>query len=169
VVEGGQSVELIDPSRLVAPVAMLDIADAVAADPDAVLSLGQVAAFESEHGRIPRGAAVFLRTGWGPVRATEVGALRFPGFGPDAARLLVEERGAVGLGIDTLSTDPGSSTDYPVHRTVSLPRGAWQLENLANLEQLPPLGAWVIVGVLKLVGGSGGPARVLALVPPGAG
>ncbi len=114
---------------------------------------------------------MFLRTGWetrnaDPVRyAGEPGDLRFPGFGPDAARFLVDERGAVGLGVDTLGIDPGNVGDFVVHRQVSLVRGVWHLEGLQNLAALPPVGAWVFVGVLNLVDGSGSPARVLALVP----
>jgi kynurenine formamidase len=155
----------------VAPVAMIDIAAEIDGDPDGLLLPEHVAAFEARHGRIPDRAAVFLRTGWeafntDPVRyANAGGPLRFPGFGPDAARILVDERGAVGLGVDTLGIDPGVSEDFVVHRTVTFPKGVWHLENLTNLASLPPLGAWVVVGVLKLTDGSGGPARVLALVP----
>ncbi len=170
-VEGTQSVDQIEAGRLVCPLAVIDISDACAGNPDAILTLEQVHAFEARHGRIPDGAAVFLRTGWeefntDPARyAGAPGPLRFPGFGPDAARLLVQERGAVGLGVDTLGIDPGVATDFVVHRQISHPRGVWHLEGLMNLRQLPPLGAWVVVGVLKLVDGSGSPARVLALVP----
>jgi kynurenine formamidase len=170
-VEGAQSVDRIDASKLVCPVAVIDVSDEMAGDPDSTLTLAQVKAFEADHGRIPTGAAAFLRTGWeafntDPARYANVpGTLRFPGFGPEAARFLVDERGVVGLGIDTLGIDPGVATDFVVHRTVSHPRGVWHLENLTNLARLPPLGAWVFVGVLKLTDGSGGPARVLALVP----
>ena len=170
-VEGAQSVEMIDAAKLVRPVAVIDVSEEMAGDPDSVLTLEQVTAFEAQHGRIPDAAAVFLRTGWeafntDPARyANAPGTLRFPGFGPEAARFLVEERGAVGLGVDTLGIDPGVATDFVVHRQVSHPRGVWHLEGLMNLGQLPPLGAWVVVGVLPLTGGSGGPARVLALVP----
>jgi len=170
-VEGTQSVDQIEPGRLVRPLAVIDISDACAGNPDAILTLEQVRDFEARHGRIPDGAAVFLRTGWeafntDPARyAGAPGPLRFPGFGPDAARFLVQERGAVGLGVDTLGIDPGVATDFVVHRQISHPRGVWHLEGLMNLGQLPPLGAWVVVGVLKLVDGSGSPARVLALVP----
>jgi kynurenine formamidase len=170
-VEGTQSVDQIDANLLVRPVAMIDISDACAGRPDAILTLEQVQAFEARHGRIPDGAAVFLRTGWEEFNtdpasyAGAPGPLRFPGYGPDAARFLVEERAAVGLGVDTLGIDPGVAADFVVHRQISLPRGVWHLEGLMNLSQLPPLGAWVVVGVLKLVDGSGSPARVLALVP----
>jgi kynurenine formamidase len=170
-VEGQATVDQIPASKLVAPVAMIDISAEIAGNPDGVLLPEHVHAFETKHGRIPQGAAIFLRTGWeefidDPVRyANEGGPLRFPGFGVDAARILVDERGAVGLGVDSLGIDPGCDPDFVVHRTVSHNKGLWHLENLTNLAQLPPLGAWAIVGVIKLVDGSGGPARVIALVP----
>jgi kynurenine formamidase len=169
--EGGDSVDAVDPGSLVRPLAVIDASEAMAGQPDSMLQLEQVHAFEARHGTIPTGAAVFLRTGWeefnrDPGRyANAPGPLRFPGFGLEAARFLVEERGAVGLGVDTLGIDPGVDADFVVHRQVTLPRGVWHLENLQNLASVPPLGAWVVVGVLRLTGGSGGPARVLALVP----
>lgn len=170
-VEGTVSVDHIDAGLLVRPVAVIDISEACAGRPDSILTLAQVRDFEARHGRIPDGAAVFLRTGWEEFNtdaaryAGAPGPLRFPGYGPDAARFLVEERAAVGLGIDTLGIDPGIADDFVVHRQISHPRGVWHVEGLMNLSQLPPLGAWVVVGVLKLVDGSGSPARVLALVP----
>jgi len=169
--EGGETVDAIDPAKLVRPVAMIDASAEMAGNPDAALTLEQVQAFEDAHGRIPSGAAAFLRTGWedfnrDPARyANAPGELRFPGFGADAARFLVDERGVAGLGVDTLGIDPGIATDFVVHRLISHPKGVWHLEGLTNLGQLPPLGAWVVVGVLKLTDGSGGPARVIALVP----
>jgi kynurenine formamidase len=169
--EGGDTVDAIDPAKLVRPVAMIDVSAEMAGDPDATLTVQQVQAFEAAHGRIPDGAAAFLRTGWeefnrDPARyANAPGELRFPGFGPDAARFLVDERDVAGLGVDTLGIDPGIATDFVVHRLISHPKGVWHLEGLTNLSQLPPLGAWVVVGVLKLTDGSGGPARVIALVP----
>lgn len=170
-VEGTKSVDQIPAESLVRPVAMIDISEACVGLPDSMLSLEQVHDFESRHGRIPDGAAILVRTGWEEFNtdaaryAGAPGPLRFPGFGPDAARFLVEERGATGLGIDTLGIDPGVATDFVVHRQISHPRGVWHLEGLTNLAQLPPLGAWVVVGVLSLVDGSGSPARVIALVP----
>jgi kynurenine formamidase len=170
-VEGGASVDQIPVDRLVRPMVVIDIAEAVGDDPDAVLTLQQVVAFEARHGRIPDGAAVFLRTGWeafntDPARyANAPGTLRFPGFGPEAATFIVEERHAAGLGTDTLGIDPGIATDFVVHRRISHPRGLWHVENLMNLKGLPPLGGWAIVAPLKLVDGSGSPCRVIALVP----
>jgi kynurenine formamidase len=170
-VEGGANVDEIACADLVRPLAVIDASAEMAGQPDSILTLQQVQAFEVSHGTIQQASAVFLRTGWeafnrDPARyANAPEKLRFPGFGPEAARFLVEERGAVGLGIDTLGIDPGFDTDFQVHRQVSHPRGVWHVEGLTNLAQLPPLGAWVVVGVLKLTGGSGGPARVIALVP----
>jgi kynurenine formamidase len=170
-VEGTETVDQIGPERLVRPLVVIDISADVGANPDATLTLDQVGAFEGRNGRISDGAAIFLRTGWeafstDPVRyANAGGELKFPGFGPEAARFVVEERGAVGLGTDTLGIDPGFATDFVVHREVSLSRGVWHVEGLTNLAGLPPLGAWVVVAPLRLVEGSGSPCRVFALVP----
>ena len=89
--------------------------------------------------------------------------MHFPGFSAESARLLVA-RGVVGLGIDTASVDYGPSKDFEVHR-VSLPAGLYNLENLANLDQLPETGAFLIAAPTKLEGGSGGPVRVFAILP----
>jgi kynurenine formamidase len=88
--------------------------------------------------------------------------MHFPGFGADAAKLLVE-RNVAGVGIDTLSIDYGPSQDFIAHKILN-GAGKIGLENLANLGALPPRGATVIVGALKIRDGSGAPARVLALV-----
>jgi len=170
-IEGKESVDQIGAERLFRPLAVIDISAEVGDNADAILTLAQVHAFEAQHGRIPDGAAVFLRTGWedcntDPVKyANAGGELKFPGFGPDAARFIVHERGAMGLGTDTLGIDPGFATDFIVHRQISHPRGVWHVENLANLRSVPALGAWVVVAPLRLVDGSGSPCRVIALVP----
>ena len=106
-------------------------------------------------------------TGWDRYRDDAARYLgsppRFPGYAPDAARLLVE-RSVTAIAIDTLSVDRGIDTACPVHHITS-PAGVWHVEGLVGLERLPPTGATVVVGVLPLVEGSGAPARVLALVP----
>lgn len=169
---GAEAVADITADRLVVPLRVLDIARRVGNDPDVRLEPADVAEHEQEHGAIEAGCAVFLRTGWDRFRHDRTAYagpdtdLRFPGFGVAAARLLVAEREVVGLGIDTLGIDPGQASDFPVHRHVSLPQGVWHLENLVDLHTVPATGAWVVVGVPRLVGASGFPARVLALVPP---
>jgi kynurenine formamidase len=91
------------------------------------------------------------------------GVMHFPGYSVNAAKLLIE-RGAVGLGTDTLSIDYGASKDFEVHR-VDLPAGLYNLENLANMDYVPEAGAFLIAAPMKLEGGSGGPVRVFAVLP----
>ncbi|MFZ0324404.1 MAG: cyclase family protein [Actinomycetes bacterium] len=172
---GGATVSEIPVGRLVRPLVVIDISTAIGDDADAVLTTAMVEDHERRFGRVSRGCAVFLRTGWDGRRGDAAAYrgcltdderdLHFPGFGVTAAELLVEARGVVGLGIDTLGIDAGHDLAAPVHRGVSLPRGVWHVENLVNLGEVPPTGAWVVVGVPRVVDGSGFPARVIALVP----
>jgi kynurenine formamidase len=162
----------IPVEHLFAPAVVIDVSEEAGKDPDYRLHVMRVEKWEALHGKIPTGAVVLLRTGWAarwPDQARyrnmdAAGVMHFPGFSVEAARLLVE-RGAVGLGIDTLSIDSGQSKDFEVHR-VTLPAGLYQLENLANLDQLPEAGAFLISAPIKLEGGSGGPVRVFAILPP---
>lgn len=170
-VAGKKTVDQIPASELVRPAVVIDISARIGLDADATLTLDEVIAFEASHGQIPTGCVVLLRTGWEEFNtdslkyAGEPGNLRFPGYGLEAADFLVNSREIVGLGIDTLGIDTGAASHFPVHSQISHPKGVWHLENLQNLKQLPPTGAWIVVGVLPLVGGSGSPARVIALVP----
>ena len=135
------------------------------------LSAADVATWEAANGRIAAGTLVILNTGWHArfarpkdyVNADAGGVMHFPGFGADAARLLVE-RGVVGIGIDTLSLDHGPSQDFATHK-IMLAAGKYQIENMANLDALPARGATVIVGVLPVREGTQAQARVLALLP----
>ena len=164
--EGGRTVEALEAGELVCDAAVIDIRSACASDADYGLSVADIEAHEAEHGRLPSGIAVLVLTGWSELRtdaAAYVGNMRFPGLSVAAGRLLVE-RGVAGIGIDTLSIDRGVASDYPVH-LITLPAGLWQLEGLVHLEQLPPRGALLVVGPLRLAGGSGSPARPLALLP----
>lgn len=172
---GGRTAEQIPLEQLVAPAVVLDLRDRAAQDRDALLTLDDVAAFERQHGPIPAGALVLLRTGWdrhwgdrlayfGDATPGDASRLHFPGFGVEAARLLVEERRVAGLGIDTPSIDHGPSADFAAHRVLAAANGVG-LENLTGLEQLPPTGAVVIALPMKVEGGSGGPVRAIALVP----
>jgi kynurenine formamidase len=168
---GKEYLDQIPVQHLFAPAVVIDVRDEVGKEPDYRLRVMRVEKWEALHGRIPAGAVVLLRTGWASrwpdqaryrnMDAAQV--MHFPGFSVEAARLLIE-RGAVGLGIDTLSIDYGPSKDFEVHR-VTLPAGLYQLENLANLDQLPDAGAFLISAPIKLEGGSGGPVRVFALLP----
>ena len=166
---GGASVDAIPAEALVCPLVVVDVTERAAADPDYRLGPEDLAAHERAHGRIPPGACVALRSGWdahlGTPRfrnADASGAMRFPGFRPDVAPLLLE-RGVAGVAVDTLSLDHGGSRDFAFH-SAWLGAGRWGLECAANLGALPPTGATVVAGAPRIAGGTGGPGRVLALL-----
>ena len=168
----GWTVDQIPADHLVAPLVVIDISQPSAKDADYQLSLADVQAWEKAQGRIPRGAVVEALTGWtakwGSMQdyrnADAKGTMHFPGYSLDAVKFLVEQRGVYGLGIDTLSVDYGASQDFPVHQFTAK-HNVYHLENSTNLDQVPPKGATVVVGAADLEGGSGGPVRILALVP----
>ena len=148
-----------------------------AADADYRLSVDDVRTWEKRHGTIPAGAIVLLRTGWAkhwPDRKQYLGddtpgdasKLHFPSYGKESAEYLVGQRHVGALGLDTASIDYGPSKDFIVHRIASA-AGVPGLENLAHLDQLPEVGAWVIALPMKIGGGSGGPLRAVGLVSPG--
>jgi kynurenine formamidase len=172
--ERGRSVADIPLEQLVAPAVVIDVTARAAADRDYRLSAQDVASFEKQHGAIPRGSIVLLRTGWsrhwpdakaylGDDTPNDASKLSFPSYGIDAATYLIEQRGVAALGIDTASIDYGRSTDFVVHRLAGA-RNVPGLENLTNLDRLPARGASVIALPMKIEGGSGAPLRAIALV-----
>jgi kynurenine formamidase len=175
--EGKRTADQIPPEQLIGPAVVLDVATKATADPDYRLTLEDVRAWETQHGSIPAGAIVLLRTGWGarwPDRKRYLGDdtpgdashLHFPSYGADAARFLIEQRKVGVLGVDTASIDHGPSKDFIVHQ-IANGANVPGLENVARLEEVPPTGAWVIALPMKIAGGSGGPVRIVALVPGG--
>ncbi|MGL3607294.1 cyclase family protein [Rhizobium sp. G187] len=164
----GQSVDEIEPEKLVAPLAIIDITDRAKEEANTTLEAADVEAWISANGEIPKGAVVALRSGWAKkvadpsFRNDSAGKFAFPGFGKSATDLLATLDVAA-IGVDTLSLDPGNSADFAVHNSW-LPGGRYGIECLNNLEELPVKGATIIVGAPKHKGGTGGPARVLALV-----
>ena len=164
----GARVDAIPIAELVRPAVKLDVRSRVNGDASALVDAAMIRELEARDGRIGRGTAVLVHTGWDafwndPSRYIGDPGPAFPGLARDAAELLVE-RGVAGLGIDTLGVDPGSSTDFPVH-TTTLPAGLWHLEGLVELERVPARGAWLVAAPLKLVDGSGTPARVFVILP----
>jgi kynurenine formamidase len=166
---GGRLAPELQPSELIVPAVVIDIADRAVRDPDTVVTIEDLRSFEHRHGRIPRDAAVLMYSGWGAkvgdadaYRGTDAtGTLHFPGFSPDACEWLLQHRLIRSLGVDTLSIDPGNSTTFETHLILT---GAdrYGLENLANLNRLPPRGATIVVGLIPYEEGSGGQARVFA-------
>ncbi|HEX4953851.1 MAG TPA: cyclase family protein [Thermoanaerobaculia bacterium] len=174
--EGQRTADQVPLEQLIARAVVIDVAAQAAADPDYRLKREDVTAWEAQHGAVPAGAIVMLHTGWGaryPDRKRYFGDdtpndasnLHFPSYGEEAARYLVAERKVAVLGVDTPSIDHGPSKDFLVHR-VAAAANVPGLENVANLGQLPSTGAWVIALPIKIAGGSGGPVRVVGLVPP---
>jgi kynurenine formamidase len=173
--EGTQTTDQIPLDRLVAPAAVIDIAERSSVDPDYRLTRDDVLAFERQQGTIEPGTIVLLRTGWSrhwPNRKAYLGdstpgdasRLHFPSYGEDAARLLVSERRVAALGADVASIDYGRSNDFIVHR-VAAEQNVAGLENLTRLEELPARGATIVALPMNIRGGSGGPLRAIALVP----
>jgi kynurenine formamidase len=166
-----RSVAQIPLDELVVPLAVLHVAKKAAKDPDYAILGDDIVDWESANGPVPVGCLFVADTGWHKrfrdppayLNQDAEGVMHFPGFSPEAAKLLVE-RDVVGIGIDTMSLDPGVAKDFPTHK-VMLAANKYQIENLANLDKLPDLGATVVVGVVPVVDGSQAPARILALVP----
>jgi kynurenine formamidase len=167
---GMWTVDQIPPERLIAPLVVIDVTAHVKENPDYKLSVEDIARWEQIHGDIPAGAVVLARTGWSGRwksgdeyrNADKRGVMHFPGYSEDAAQFLVEGRGVLALGIDTLSVDPGDSKTLAVHQ-YTLAHSVYHLENVANLDRVPDAGAVVVVAPMKLEGEVDGPVRILAL------
>ncbi len=166
--------ETLPAQRLVGPACVIDVTREVGADPDFLLSPQRIEAWEVEYGRIPAGSWVLLRTDWSQRTDPEAflnvyeDGPHSPGFSKEASDLLANGRDALGVGVETVGTDAGQAgtfdPPFPNHATMH-GAGKYGLASLCNLDQLPPTGAIVIAAPLKIVNGSGSPARVLALVP----
>jgi kynurenine formamidase len=164
----------VPAGRLVAPAVVLDFSAEAAADPDFVLEVHHIRAWEAEHGRLPEGGWLLYRTGWDArsgsqrdyLNADAVGP-HTPGLSPACARWVAEESPVIGLGVETVGTDAGVapmfSPPFPCH-TYLMGSNKYGLTQLQNLAKLPPTGAVVFAGPLRIATGSGSPARVLALV-----
>jgi kynurenine formamidase len=172
---GLQTVDQIDPSQMIMPLVVLDVHDKVASNADYVLSLEDVRAWEGRHGRIPKGAFVAMRTDWSKRWPDDAalanrdahGVYHYPGWSKEVLKLLYEERGITASGHETTDTDSGLATtkdDYSLESYI-LATNHYQIELLANLDQLPEAGGIVIVSFPKPEKGSGFPARVIAIVP----
>jgi kynurenine formamidase len=169
-----EDVASIPVDRLIGPAVVIDRSAEAARDPDYLLRIDDIRAFEDEHGPLPARSWLLYRTGWDAraqdsaafLNADETGP-HTPGVDPECARWLAEESPIVGIGVETVGTDAGAAHSFqpafPCHNFM-LGAGKYGLTQLANLARLPPLGALLIVLPLKLVGGSGSPCRAVALV-----
>ena len=164
----GQSVDEIPVSSLVAPLCVIDIASRAAEDADAQVTPDDLQAWIDANGDIPDNACVAMHSGWGPkvdtdeFRNFDGTAQHYPGFHIEAAEMLLET-GAQSIAVDTLSLDHGMSPDFATHYAW-LPAGRFGIECLANLDRVPAAGATLVIGAPKHRGGTGGPARIFAMV-----
>src|SRR4051812_21131806 len=166
----GADVSQVPARRLVAPAAVLDCTAESDADPDFLLEIEHVEAWERANGPLPEGGWLLVRTGWEARGGDEVtfhNDGRTPGISARCARWLAEEAPVQGIGVETVGTDAGAAhgfdPPFPCHSFL-LGHDKYGLTQLQNLAKLPPLGAVVIVGPLPIVRGSGSPCRALALV-----
>jgi kynurenine formamidase len=173
--EHGKTADTIPLRQLIAPAVVIDVVSQASTNADYRLTAEDVHAWESKHGRIAPGTIVLLRTGWGiryPDRKAYFGddtpgavdKLHFPSYGEEAARLLVHDRHVAAIGVDTASIDYGQSTNFIVHQ-IANGADVPGFENIAHLDRVPERGATVIALPMKIANGSGGPLRIVALVP----
>ena len=173
--KGQARTDEIPLSRLIGPAVVIDISAACKKDPDYRLTVADILSWEKKHGSIPDAAIVLVHTGWGkfwPDRKRYLGSdtpgdtahLHFPGISREAAEFLVKRRKINGVGIDTASLDHGPSKDFIAHQIIN---GAniYGLENVANLRQVPATGATLIALPMKIKEGTGGPTRIIAILP----
>lgn len=170
----GDDVAQVPPGRLVGPALVLDISAKVADDPDYLLQLDDLTAWETEHGPLRAGGWLLIRSGWDRHSQDQEAFLNMsegishtPGISAAAARRLAEETPIAGYGVETVGIDAGNAAvqepPMPAHHFL-LGADKYGITSLQNLARLPPTGAVVVVSPLPIVGGTGSPARVLAIV-----
>jgi kynurenine formamidase len=169
-------VDQLEARQFIGPAAVIDVTGDVAQNADFVMTRDTILTWEKKHGRIPTGAWVVLRTGWG-ARANDTkrflnvgsdGTPHYPGFGKESAELLTKERDILGVGVEQVGTDAavGAKADPPFpNHSIMHGAGRFGLTQLANVNKLPESGAIVIATPLKIQRGSGSPVRVIAIAP----
>jgi kynurenine formamidase len=173
--EAGQTSDAIPLSRLIGPAAIVDVSERATADYE--VTVADLVGWETQHGPIRPGTILLIHTGWGAryhdrtaylgtdrTGPDAVAELHFPGLSPEAAQWLVDNRSIAALGLDTPSVDHGQSKDYRAH-VILYAANIPGFENVAALDQLPPVGGYVVALPMKIARGSGGPLRIVAFVP----
>lgn len=169
--------DTISPRAFIGPACVLDATREAEADADFLVTPAWIATWEARHGRIPPRSWVLLRTGWSTRHGAafhnaDADGPHTPGFAAEASALLAHDRDVLGVGVETIGTDAGQAgrfdPPFPNH-AIMHGAGKFGLASLCNLDRLPPTGSVVIAAPLKLVGGSGSPLRVIALLPTDTG
>ncbi|MDD1421267.1 cyclase family protein [Dolichospermum sp. ST_sed1] len=166
----GVSIDQYPASSLIVPAIVINICKQAAVDFDYVLTVSDIQTWETQFGQIPAGNLVILYTGWQEKWSNQKaffnqdiqGKMHFPGFSQEATEFLIIHRQIAGVGIDTHGVDSGQDANFTINRLL-LERSLIVIENLTNLDNLPPQGTTLIIGILRLKGGSGSPAAIMAL------
>lgn len=174
--ENRMTAEELPLDKLIGAAVVVDVSEKALKDRDYLVSREDFEAWEREHGKLGSDVIVLIRTGYGqfwPDRKKYLGTdrlgpeavkeLHFPGIGPDGARFLTERK-IKAVGLDTPSLDYGQSTGFEAH-VILFEQNIPGFENVANLDKLPTKGFWVWALPMKIKDGSGGPLRIVALVP----
>ncbi len=169
---GADGIDTYDASSRVLPAVVIDVRARTTNNPDYALTKADLLAWEGVHGLVPAGSLVLLYTGWQEKWGDPVaffnqdanGALHFPGFAGATTTFLLQQRSIAGVGIDTHGADPGLDQTYATNTQV-LKHNGIVLECVANLDKIPATGATLVLGILKLKGGSGSPLSVMAFAP----
>ena len=172
--KGRATADEIPVSKLVGLAVVVDVSAACVKNRDYRVSADDLASWQQSNGKIPAGAILLIRTGWGkfwPDKKQYLGSdvpgdtahLHFPGFSREAAEALANLP-INGVGIDTASMDYGPSKDFIAHQIIN-GLNLYGLENVANLEKVPATGATLIALPMKIKGGSGAPTRIIAILP----
>ncbi len=174
-IHGGDNLKSVDQlttKDLFGPAIVIDISKQSEANPDYTLSKRDILDWEAKYGILPKGVIVLLYTGWSKKWADynayknedTDGKMHFPGFSKEAAQFMIDDRDIRGVGIDNMSVDAAQAQGFPVHGVIN-GSGKYQLENVANVHLLPPVGTYLIVAPIKIQGGSGGQVRLFAILP----
>jgi kynurenine formamidase len=170
----GLDISQIPPKQLIAPAVVIDKSKECASNPDFLLHVEDIEQWQHQHGPLPAGGWLLIRTGWDArasdqeqfLNANETGS-HTPGVSVELAKWLANQTPIIGVGVETVGTDAGAAHSFdppfPCH-SFMLGAGKYGLTQLANLHRLPPTGAVLVAAPLPIVRGSGSPARVLALV-----
>ena len=168
--ENGIDCSEIPVDQLCAPLCIVDISERAAENPDTELTPDDITAYEKRFGRIPAGSCLAMNSGWTQRADSEKfrnadakGKMHFPGIHPEASQFLLEQRDLVGIAVDTLSLDKGTSEKFGTHYSW-LPSGRWGVECIALSGEIPPSGAHILIGAPSFAGGTGGPSRIFALL-----
>jgi len=167
--EDGSSVDEISVENLVAPLCVINISEKASNNPDSQVTPEDISTWISSNGSIPDNACVAMQSGWSSkvnsdsFRNFDGEAQHYPGFHVETVKMLAEETKASSIAVDTLSLDHGISADFATHYAW-LPTGRFGIECLANLDKVPEAGTTLVIGAPKHKGGTGGPARIIALV-----